>query len=388
MTMFRRRGLLLNTPHIVNESGSIVTFDSSYNKTPIKSLICNIEPIQEGSGDPSPENIRPISGRTEACVTRSGKNLAVKGYVNTTTIAGMLITPTENGIRITGTSTARRAIDLFTISPMSRHIPFKEGEKISFSCFINGDISMTENPFIGYYAGGQYGGNISQLGTVNNYKYTWAVTNRYALYADSYLRAYIYIPANVSIDFEIGLQIERGALATDYEPYKGNTYSVNWETEAGAVYGGSLDVVSGKLVVDRAIKEFANASVWGTINTSNIFRYSNVTPLPKTVPNTVAVNAISNELSVTRYRYEVMKENYPSLSVDETGRMYIAISNDISTKEDLSTWLMANPLQVCYEIAEPFEIQLTPQEVKTILGANNIWCDSGDVTAEYWKWGK
>lgn len=37
----------------------------------------------------------------------------------------------------------------------------------------------------------------------------------------------------------------------DYHAYTGNTYPISWETEAGTVYGGTLDVVSGELVVDR-----------------------------------------------------------------------------------------------------------------------------------------
>ena len=41
-----------------------------------------------------------------------------------------------------------------------------------------------------------------------------------------------------------------GSTATEYEPYKGSTYTVNWETEAGTVYGGTLDVVQSAEVVD------------------------------------------------------------------------------------------------------------------------------------------
>lgn len=33
------------------------------------------EPVQEGSGNPSPENIRPIKGRDSVKVERCGKNL-------------------------------------------------------------------------------------------------------------------------------------------------------------------------------------------------------------------------------------------------------------------------------------------------------------------------
>lgn len=42
-------------------SGSIASFKSA-DQAPINSLKIHFFPIQSGSGDPSPENIRPISG--------------------------------------------------------------------------------------------------------------------------------------------------------------------------------------------------------------------------------------------------------------------------------------------------------------------------------------
>ena len=36
-----------------------------------------------------------------------------------------------------------------------------------------------------------------------------------------------------------------------------------------------------------------------------------------------------------------------------------------------------------YELAEPITIQLTPNQVNSLLGANNIWADSGDTEVEY-----
>lgn len=38
---------------------------------------------------------------------------------------------------------------------------------------------------------------------------------------------------------------------------------------------------------------------------------------------------------------------------------------------------------ICYELATPIEFQLTPTEVKTLLGNNNIFADSGSVEVEY-----
>ena len=38
---------------------------------------------------------------------------------------------------------------------------------------------------------------------------------------------------------------------------------------------------------------------------------------------------------------------------------------------------------IAYPLATPIEIQLTPQEVNSLLGANNIFADTGDTEVEY-----
>ena len=53
----------------------MVTFNDGANNIPVKSCIINLEPYQEGTGDPSPTNVRAISGRTGLTVTAASKNL-------------------------------------------------------------------------------------------------------------------------------------------------------------------------------------------------------------------------------------------------------------------------------------------------------------------------
>ena len=40
-------------------------------------------------------------------------------------------------------------------------------------------------------------------------------------------------------------------------------------------------------------------------------------------------------------------------------------------------------VQLCYELATPTTIQLTTQQIDSLLGRNSVWADSGDVTVEY-----
>lgn len=57
------------------KSGSIASFDAFTANVPIRSIIAQIEPIQEGSGDPSPNNIRLISGWASAEINRTAINV-------------------------------------------------------------------------------------------------------------------------------------------------------------------------------------------------------------------------------------------------------------------------------------------------------------------------
>ena len=56
-------------------SGSVAMFHDGAYGLPLKSCIVSVNPVQSGSGDPSPTNIRPITGWTGANVARCGKNL-------------------------------------------------------------------------------------------------------------------------------------------------------------------------------------------------------------------------------------------------------------------------------------------------------------------------
>lgn len=46
-------------------------------------------------------------------------------------------------------------------------------------------------------------------------------------------------------------QLEEGSTATPITPYNGTTYAVSWQTEAGTVYGGYIDLTTGLLVSDK-----------------------------------------------------------------------------------------------------------------------------------------
>ena len=62
-------------PAIIQEkSGNPITLTDAAN-CPVRKLKVTFEPTQEGSGDPSPDNVRPITGRDSVTVTRTSVNV-------------------------------------------------------------------------------------------------------------------------------------------------------------------------------------------------------------------------------------------------------------------------------------------------------------------------
>lgn len=68
------------TPQLIEAQGSIVNFENHGETSPLEQVIVDINYVQEGEGDPSPDNIRPIAG-WDAINIISG-NAPIRSYGN------------------------------------------------------------------------------------------------------------------------------------------------------------------------------------------------------------------------------------------------------------------------------------------------------------------
>ena len=347
MMWYRRRGLMV-TPHIERATGAIASFNSDYNKIPVKSLICDIEPIQEGSGDPSPDNIRPICGRPGLSVVRAGVNVwdeeTEYGYYSV-----------ENGQAGSSINTQLRSKNYISVKPSTSYC-YKKPNNL-------GDILF-------YDANKSY---ISALLNVGSNRVFTTPGNCY------YIRLNLGSVYGNTYNHDIGLNYP--ATNIEYHAYKGSTYSVNWETEAGTVYGGTLDVMTGVLMVDRLNADLGSLD-WASWNDGASLIFN--TSFPGKTYQRANADCIS---SMYKYRGDVFiwsnLLNGEMTGSSQNDRIYFrntAYNDNASFKAGMSG------VQVVYTLAEPITYQLTPQEIRTLLGTNNIWCDSGDVTVDYWRW--
>ena len=141
----------------------------------------------------------------------------------------------------------------------------------------------------------------------------------------------------------------------------GTTYQT---TLPQTVYGGTLDVVSGVLTVDRAMVDL------GTLTWVSLSWGYRSTAL-QTVAKKPSSNAQVANLLAEKYAtqsYESSATNGISLSVDG----YLAVTTTVSPSG-----------QLVYDLATPTTIQCDPQTVQTLIGDNNVWGGSG-VSIDYY----
>jgi hypothetical protein len=53
------------------------------------------------------------------------------------------------------------------------------------------------------------------------------------------------------------------------------------------------------------------------------------------------------------------------------------------TPEGVKDWFSSNNTQFCYKLAQPMTVQLTAQQMTTLLGQNNVWSDADSVSVDY-----
>ena len=179
----------------------------------LQSCDIKLEPIQSGSGTPSPSNVRPITGHSSVEVWEHGKNLANQS----TFVVGSI---TDAGIDTTHDRRLR--------SPL---ISVKPNTAYGFS--VNSELWVMEIH--------EYNVNGSWLRL--SAKNTQTATHTFS--ADAYFTKILVKKSNdlVITDNSILTQMmmNEGALKP-YTPYIGYTITINL---GQTVYGGSLDAVSG-----------------------------------------------------------------------------------------------------------------------------------------------
>ena len=298
-------------------------------------------------------NICPITGMDEVEIDGCGKNLL---DITDIYLDGYNID--SNGAIVTNSS-----YNVYRITP-----------KENTSYTLSASDSNTENNKSITLA--FYDANNSLL-SFDKYAYTTTATQRAILtLAPVTGSAFLYVAIRKSV---YDAQLESGSTATDYESYKSNSYTINLN---GTRYGGTVDAVRGVMRVTHKYVKYVGDSgeSWTEAGTSSYGARYAINVSDAKVTSTERNRVLCNEGAflgqgnsvgcVFIYGSTKKLYYYPPLAYN-------------ASAADFKTWLASNNLEVCYELATPIEIPLTPISLRTLSGNNYISTDAKDLTLTY-----
>ena len=367
-----RRKIIMSSPHLSHAEGAVASF-SDGTDLPLKSLLVNIEPVQSGSGDPSPTNVRPISGWSAVKVTRTGKNLwhPVSSYPAT----GNSITYSLNAdgsIHVQGTANGQ-----------SNNYPIaSNGLSVGAGTYTISIRSTDSN--IHFICGGGGGtAGLAYTDMTNNASKTFTTSG------GTTGHNVIRVNSGATVNGDIYIQLEKGSTDTPWEPYNG----VNVSIDLGqTVYGGTLDPLTGVLTVDRQFFELdGNSNVTkgssGSASASEAFPYWVTIYIPC---NNATTNYSAWRFSHGKCQSAAYSGIFRTFKTNNT-TIQATVGTDalISTTADAKTWLQTQkdngtPLQIVAELTTPLTYQLSPQTLRSLTGQNNIFSDTGNIALDYW----
>lgn len=345
-------------------SGTVATFSDGADGVPVKSLSVDIEPVQSGNGDPSPTNIRPISGWDSVKVYRAGENLW-GGQRIIDGVQHVLVTKPEPDTTNKTISFNASASVLDDIN-MTYNVRYKENTRYTFIItFKNESENYNYSNLRVYYTDGTYSvipnASEAQTKTTVVLTTTQGKTVRYLRKINQSGRTALY--------YDECAILEGVHTADDFVPYDGDVYDIDLPQ---TVYGGTLDVSSGVVTVDRAIYTFTGSENWASW--SGIYYSSG--KLVGGISDNASVNCFADK-AVAKSRGALVAEKTSGVACYGTG-IYIGTTEHASIADYTG-------MNLVYKLAPSAQttLTLTPEQVTTLLGQNNIYADAGEVSVTY-----
>jgi hypothetical protein len=339
------------------------------------------EPVQEGSGDPSPDNIRPIKGRDSVKVERCGGNV----------IEFLRTNDSHESVKI--------AVD---------------AEK---NITLNGALTRGANIIIGmcrlhWVAGKTYTMYVKKVGGSASLGSGDGITFAYSLFTQDYNRYFrgdtrstnlnAYIASDAALaetelvfmlqcwrantvfnNFKFQIEVVPGTTApTTYAPYTGQTATI---TLPRTIYGGTVDAVTGdakseylKYTVNGTEKFFFNDRADGTqYFSATILQIPNVNDIEESIKTELCSHyPIANPYMVKTACAWLLNQKVNYLRISDPR---------FSTVEEFKSYLAAQyaagtPVQVCYKLATPEPFNATGAlPIPALPGVNTIMTDADSV---------
>nr|DAP64900.1 MAG TPA: hypothetical protein [Caudoviricetes sp.] len=311
------------------------------------------EPVQEGSGEPSPDNIRPISGRDAVKVERCGENLLHIKPFDKNTYSGITYEYVANGgVHISGTSTGNVNSPHFAVW----HLP------------------------PGSYRGPDFGTGISVAIIIyRNGADRWVDAARAfkVLAGDVTKYLYMIVTSGTTLDTTVYPYIVPGTAApTTYTPYTGQTATL---TLPRTIYGGTVDAVTGEGRERWKLLTLDGTEPWNAVGSGDALYFQSTSI-------SIGTRALSRDDYCTTFPIASVSGSNTVQGVNGWNTSLYLRWSTFADVAALKSYLAAQyaagtPVQVCYKLATPTPFTATgAQPIPALRGVNTVLTDADSVT--------
>lgn len=316
------------------------------------------EPTQEGSGEPSPENVRPIHGRDSVQVERCGENLldVARIFPDKETYDATTFTNNKDGtITVDGITTRTAYFN-------SLNTFFLPAGTYTICAMSNTRMSVLRTSDRATLAA-------SQVGEFRTF----------TLAKNEVCDCFIACDGTFSNEV-IRPCIVQGVVDTGWTQFHGDIYDL---TLPRTIYGGTVDAVSGE-----------SSRTWRTITLTgeerahiySIFFYLDLSEDSSFVIEKPADGKTGKS---SHYPYAVYRDNCIGFTADGESLTYASNGKYPLSDEGLQQWksylaaqyAAGTPVQIAYKLATPTPITATgAQPIPALSGVNTVLTDADSAT--------
>lgn len=336
------------------------------------------EPTQEGAGDPSPENVRPINGRDSVTVERCGENLLEFSETNDQSSNISIVVDQQKVVTLNGVFTAKGNVNIAKcrLHWRSGKMYTMRVKKISGTAVLGAGDGIT-------YAFSLFSEDLTHLfrGSINSTSFDeYIVTDTPLEEVELILMLQCWRENTILNNYKFQVEVMEGSTPpTAYSPYTGQTSTL---TLPHAIYGGTVDAVTGEgqetwklmdRIDSRDYNEGSTTSGWTQSEDAVAwYVYEPDTFLAYT-------KVLSNVfLPIDGITYKLMPYTIGS------GNGYISFRlprSVAATKDDVKNWLINHGIQIAYQLKTPVPFTATgAQPTLALSGVNTALTDADSVT--------
>ena len=345
------------------------------------------EPAQEGTGTPSPENIRPIKGRDSVTVDRCGENVIEFLSTEDSSSDIKIAVDAEKNITLNGTLAEKGNITIGTcrlhwvagktytmyVKKVGGSVSLVSGDGITFA------YALFTTDYNHFFRGGTNSTNLD----------VYIASDAALVETELVFMLQCWRKGTVFNNFKFQIEVVEGTTTpSTYTPYIGQT---NTLTLPKTVYGGTVDAVTGEgqeTYSIKKIKEFDSINVHANQNRDwvsaySVWEYINGEPNKKYISNLFKVENW-NDFSMANKNVSMWYANTTfGMALSKKAFNISDATTDDEILNIVKKYLasLSTELVIAYKLATPTPFTATgAQPIPALSGVNTILTDADSVT--------